>query len=365
MALNTYKAFVDRMIGKYEGGYGWNRKDTGGPTKFGITCFDLAEHRGQKMSSMATWAPIVQAMTLAEAETIYQTKYANAIRYNDLPAGPDVEMLDYGVNSGITRPIRVVRAILGVPGGPVMDQKLLDAIRKADPAKLISDISAERLHFMHSIRNGSAWDEFGGGWGARVSDLKLYALHLLSAPGAVPEPQAPDLTKVSTPKAKHGSPDTVKNVIKTAGPATVTYGKGLWRVQGEDARLFTVADGLSNNQIRSLYQDPDGTLWIGTFGGGLDALRDGRFQAFTAKDGLLSDNIASLTDDGESLWLSTTRGICRIAKRQLREFAEHKRKILEPANYGVEDGLRSAQCSPSYPICGGGHPRPARGLSVT
>ena len=134
-----------------------------------------------------------------------------------------------------------------------------------------------------------------------------------------------------------------------------TYGKGLWRIQGEDARLFTVADGLSNNQIRSLYQDPDGTLWIGTFGGGLDALRDGRFQAFTAKDGLLSDNIASLTDDGESLWLSTTRGICRIAKRQLRAFAAHQRKILEPANYGVEDGLRSAQCSPSYPIGGGGN----------
>jgi ligand-binding sensor domain-containing protein/signal transduction histidine kinase len=133
-----------------------------------------------------------------------------------------------------------------------------------------------------------------------------------------------------------------------------TYGKGLWRIQDGNVRLFTVADGLSSNQIRSVYQDPDGTLWIGTFGGGLDALRDGRFQAFTARDGLLSDNVASLTDDGESLWLSTTRGICRIAKRQLREFAEHKRKVLEPANYGVEDGLRSAQCSPSYPVGGGG-----------
>ena len=54
------------------------------------------------------------------------------------------------------------------------------------------------------------------------------------------------------------------------------------------------------------------------------------------------------------LWLSTTRGICRIAKRQLREFAERQRTILEPVNYGVEDGLRSAQCSPSYPIGGGG-----------
>jgi hypothetical protein len=63
------------------------------------------------------------------------------------------------------------------------------------------------------------------------------------------------------------------------------------------------------------------------------------------KDGLLSDNIGQVFDDGESLWLSTTRGICRIAKSQLREFSAGKRSRLEPQNYGVEDGLRSAQCA--------------------
>jgi signal transduction histidine kinase/ligand-binding sensor domain-containing protein len=134
-----------------------------------------------------------------------------------------------------------------------------------------------------------------------------------------------------------------------------TYGKGLWRVKGKERRQFTVADGLSSDQIRSLYQDPDGTLWIGTFGGGLDAYRDGKFQQFTEKDGLLSDNVADISDDGESLWLSTTRGICRIAKQQLRDFAAGRRVRLEPVNYGIEDGLRSAQCSPAYPIGGGGN----------
>lgn len=223
MALNTYAKFVDRMIGKYEGGYGWNKKDTGGPTKYGITCYDLAEHMGQRMDSMTRWAPIVQAMSLSTAEQIYQTKYANAIRYNDLPAGPDVEMLDYGVNSGITRPIRVVRAILKVPGQAVMDQALLDAIRKADPAKLVASISAERLSFMHAIRSGSAWDEFGGGWGARVADLKAYALHLVAAPGSVAEPIPPDLTKVSMPKAQHGDPAIItKTITKTVGGATAS-----------------------------------------------------------------------------------------------------------------------------------------------
>lgn len=134
-----------------------------------------------------------------------------------------------------------------------------------------------------------------------------------------------------------------------------TYGKGLWRVRDGDTRQFTTADGLSSDQIRSLYQDTDGTLWIATFGGGLDAYRGGKFEAFTAKDGLLSDNVARVSDDGHSLWLSTTRGICRIAKQQLADFAARRRARLEPVNYGVEDGLRSAQCSPAYPIGAGGN----------
>jgi signal transduction histidine kinase/ligand-binding sensor domain-containing protein len=134
-----------------------------------------------------------------------------------------------------------------------------------------------------------------------------------------------------------------------------TYGKGLWRVKGDYVRQFTTAQGLSSDQIRSLYHGAGGTLWIGTFGGGLMAMRDGKFSAFTEKDGLLSDNVADISDDGDSLWLSTTRGICRIAKQQLMDFADGRRKQLEPTNYGLEDGLRSAQCSPSYPTGGGGN----------
>src|SRR5581483_8843529 len=67
-----------------------------------------------------------------------------------------------------------------------------------------------------------------------------------------------------------------------------------------------------------------------------------------------SDNVAKVVDDGQSLWLSTTRGICRISKDQLREFADGKRKRLNPTDYGVGDGLRSAQCAPSTPIGRGG-----------
>jgi signal transduction histidine kinase len=95
-------------------------------------------------------------------------------------------------------------------------------------------------------------------------------------------------------------------------------------------------------------------LWIATFGGGLNALRDGKFTSYRAQDGLLSDNIGKITDDGESLWLSTTRGICRIAKSRFAEMAAGRRKRLDPESFGVEDGLRSAQCAPGFPASGGG-----------
>jgi len=134
-----------------------------------------------------------------------------------------------------------------------------------------------------------------------------------------------------------------------------TYGKGLFHVQGGSVRQYTTSDGLSSDQVRSLYQDPAGTLWISTFGGGLAALRNGRFEQFRGRDGLPSDNVAKVMDDGQSLWLSTTRGICVVPRKQLEDFAAGRRRALDPVNYGVEDGLRSAQCAPSYPIGGGGY----------
>ncbi len=131
-----------------------------------------------------------------------------------------------------------------------------------------------------------------------------------------------------------------------------SYRKGLWRIQGDQKRLYTVADGLGSNQIHALYADADGALWVGTFGGGLSVLRNGRFVTYTAKDGLLSDNISNILDDGASLWLMTTRGICRVAKQELRDFANHRVSALHPSNYGIEDGLRSAH-GPAA-ISGGG-----------
>ncbi len=176
----NYKAFVDRMIQRYEGGYGWDRNDPGGPTNFGITCYDLAEHRHQKMTSMSAWAPLVRAMPLQEAEDIYVTKYATACRFNDLNSGPDCAIMDFGVNSGSSRAVKYAQVIVGTPRDGILGPHTLEAINKMPPNTFVDDICDVRLHFLRALHT---WPTFGRGWAARVADLRAYCHHLT---GAVP-----------------------------------------------------------------------------------------------------------------------------------------------------------------------------------
>lgn len=121
--------------------------------------------------------------------------------------------------------------------------------------------------------------------------------------------------------------------------------KGLWHITDGATQHFTEADGLGSNEVRSLLADRDGVLWIGLQEGGLTALRNGRFTRYTAKEGLLSESILSIVDDGDSLWLSTPRGISRISRSQFRDLDARRIATLQPVNYGIADGLRSADCS--------------------
>lgn len=211
-----YIPFVDRMIQKYEGPYGWNKKDPGGPTNFGITCFDLAEFEHDKMNSMAEWAPRVQAMSKTVAEQIYATKYATAINFNSLPAGVDVVVMDYAVNSGIGRGAMILREF------PTIINK--------DPVTAINAICDERLRFLHGL---GTWPEFGKGWNARVVDLRAYALHLAAGSTHETAPAAPDLSMVATPKGIHvgtkATTPTAGGVI-AAGVAAHQGGLPIWGV---------------------------------------------------------------------------------------------------------------------------------------
>jgi len=135
-----------------------------------------------------------------------------------------------------------------------------------------------------------------------------------------------------------------------------TNGAGLWKI-GSDGYVqqFTKAEGLGWNRIRSLLWDEQGILWIGTFGGGLIRFDGTRFISFKIGDGLPSDNVAHIASDGAGyLWLSTTRGVARVAKTDLAASAQNRLKALPVIVYGTDDGLRSLQTGPNIPVPAGG-----------
>jgi ligand-binding sensor domain-containing protein/serine phosphatase RsbU (regulator of sigma subunit) len=89
-------------------------------------------------------------------------------------------------------------------------------------------------------------------------------------------------------------------------------GIGLGRYDGESMQTFAAEDGLPEAEVRPIYEDSRGNIWIGTFGG--LARYDGeRFQTFTHKDGLSFDWIGVVYIDNHGLvWIGSqsSGGVC-------------------------------------------------------
>lgn len=170
MATSSYDAALARLL-QHEGGYTNHPSDPGGPTNFGITIHDYRKH----VKPGATAAD-VKAMTLDEAKRIYRSKYWDAQRCDELPAGVDYAVFDYGVNSGIGRSGKVLRRCLNLPDDSSVVNDHVVAAAKADDAKaLVAAICDERLRFLQRLKT---WDVFGKGWGRRVAEVKAHSLTL-------------------------------------------------------------------------------------------------------------------------------------------------------------------------------------------
>jgi signal transduction histidine kinase/ligand-binding sensor domain-containing protein len=123
------------------------------------------------------------------------------------------------------------------------------------------------------------------------------------------------------------------------------YG-GLTKLHDGQFKVFTDGTTSQSESIRSLYEDPDGVLWIGTYDNGLTRLKDGRFTHYTLHDGLFSSGVFQILEDARgNLWMSSNRGIYRVSKQELNDFAANKRKTITSIAYGTIDGMLNAECN--------------------
>ncbi len=135
-------------------------------------------------------------------------------------------------------------------------------------------------------------------------------------------------------------PDTYYISIAETGDGSIwlsTWGAGLERVDAGGIRRFTSADGLSSNFLEGLFADRDGSLWIGS-NAGLDHLTGGCFQ-HVFRGGEVK-NI--LRDRHGTLWFGTVgNGLKRLREGTVDGISTSEGLSSSQVNTLFEDRERS------------------------
>ena len=215
MASSTYDDALARVLA-HEGGYVNHPADPGGPTNFGITLAEYSAFKGRKVT-----AADVRAMPLADAKAIYRGKYWARVRGDDLPAGLDYAVFDYGVNSGTARAAKVLQRVCGLPDDGKLTDAVIAAVKARKATDLVNRLCDERLAFLQRLKT---WPTFGAGWRRRVAEVRAAALQMAAgAPSsAVPKsapPPAPAPGKGVVPSAAGAKAGTAGAIVATGAAA--------------------------------------------------------------------------------------------------------------------------------------------------
>jgi signal transduction histidine kinase len=140
------------------------------------------------------------------------------------------------------------------------------------------------------------------------------------------------------------------DAIRTIGEdheGTLWIGTDRGLTQWKDGKFSAATSGgFPTNTILSFYEDHEHTLWIGTSGKGLYRLTDGRCFSYTTGNGLFDDSIhAILEDDTARLWMTCRHGVFRANKSAFTDFDAGTLKTIPCISYGRDDGLVSLECS--------------------
>lgn len=120
-----------------------------------------------------------------------------------------------------------------------------------------------------------------------------------------------------------------------------TEGGGLIQLRRTKVVTLGTRDGLPGDEVTSVLEARDGSLWVGT-SRGLSHFVDGQIKRFTKSDGLPDDFIFSLLEDRDgTVWISTRLG--GLARYRDGRFEPLPADDLEPARktwclYGAQDG---------------------------
>ena len=174
-AAARFARCLDHVLA-HEGGYADHPGDPGGATNMGITRKTLARWR-----KVSPWWKLpkadVRALGRDEAARLYDAAYWQRVHGADLPAGLDLALFDYAVNSGPARAIKALQGELGVKAdgwiGPLTLGALRARIAAAGVGGIIVALCDGRLGFLQRL---ATFAVFGRGWSRRVAAIRAAAL---------------------------------------------------------------------------------------------------------------------------------------------------------------------------------------------
>lgn len=168
-------ATVVEMVLHHEGGYVNHPSDPGGETKYGI-------------SKRAYPEISIVDLTEEKAAELYKRDYWDRIKGDDLPVGIACVVMDYAVNSGISRASKALQSACGLanPDGIIGPHTLnivwvtvkndSNEILDSQIERLVNEVTKKRQEF---IRGLSIYETFGKGWERRIDETRQKALELI------------------------------------------------------------------------------------------------------------------------------------------------------------------------------------------
>ena len=163
------------MVLEHEGGYVNHPNDPGGETKYGI-------------SKRAYPNVNIAELTKDEAAEIYYEDYWSKIKGNDLPLAIACVVMDYGVNSGISRASKALQSACGLadPDGIIGPHTLHivwatvkndnNEVLESQIERLVKEVTKKRQDFVRAL---SIYETFGKGWERRINETEQKALELI------------------------------------------------------------------------------------------------------------------------------------------------------------------------------------------
>ena len=165
--MSAFDTIID-MVLVHEGGYVDHPSDPGGETKYGI-------------SKRAYPDLDIKNLTKEDAKELYRKDYWDRIKGDELPPAVACVVVDYAVNSGVSRASKALQGACGIAKGDgIIGPHSLNAVwttvRNDGVESVVNAVTEQRQGFIRAL---STYEVFGKGWERRITETHEKALGLL------------------------------------------------------------------------------------------------------------------------------------------------------------------------------------------